>query len=263
MQNTIEIRQLTTLKELDALQKVEESVWHMPPTPIHQTYTALNHGGVLLGAFDEEKMIGFIYSFAGFDGKEPYLCSHMLGILYEYRKDGLGMKMKFKQAEIAEKMGYPMMTWTFDPLESLNAYLNLHKIGAVGAYYKENHYGSMDDGLNQGLPTDRIQIEWRFNERRSSHALNFDKAKILLKVNMDGHPIITDTFKDNVDLTSDGWFVAIPERFQSIKQKNPQLGKEWRFKTRKVFQSLFLKGFKAVDVIRDDSNPISYYYFSK
>ncbi|WP_188456343.1 GNAT family N-acetyltransferase [Virgibacillus oceani] len=259
MSNPIEIRQLTNLEELAEMQQVEESVWHMPPTPIHQTYTALNHGGVLLGAYDGGKMIGFIYSFAGFDGNDPYLCSHMLGILPNYRKDGLGMKMKLKQAEISAKMGYPMMTWTFDPLESLNAYLNLHKLGAIGAHYKIDHYGSMDDGLNQGLPTDRIQIEWHFN-RTTYQAIDFDEAKLLLNIDKDGYPI---TIKENIDSANDVWFIAIPEKFQTIKQQNPQLAREWRFETRKVFQALFSKGFQAIDVVRDESNPISYYYFSK
>lgn len=258
MTKQIKIRPLTSMDELHIMQEVEEAVWQMPPTPVHQTYTALNNGGIILGAFDGTKMIGFLYSFAGFDGHVSYLCSHMLGILPEYRKNGLGLRMKFKQAELAKQKGYPMMTWTFDPLESLNAYLNLNKVGAVGAYYKEDHYGSMDDGLNQGLPTDRIQIEWWF-DKKTFQSVDFDESKLLLSVKDNGHPVTINQFSEK-----DGaWFVAIPENFQSIKHDNIELAKAWRYETRKVFQTLFNHGYQAKDLVRDQANQLSYYYFSK
>ncbi|UCZ52925.1 GNAT family N-acetyltransferase [Bacillus shivajii] len=261
MSEQIEMRQLTTMEELTTMQHVEKSVWNMHPIPVHQTYTALKNGGVILGAFANEKMIGFLYSFAGFDGKEPYLCSHMLGILPEYRKGGLGVCMKLKQAEVAERMGYSKITWTFDPLESLNAYLNLHKLGAVGSYYKENNYGSMNDELNQGLPTDRIVIEWKMNGRPKRNIV-FDKTKLLLDMD-NGHPVTTKVFTDEFPNESNEWFIAIPANFQSMKQENIKLAKEWRYETRKVFQALYSHGYEAKDLIHDRSSQLSYYYFSK
>ncbi|MFD1040554.1 GNAT family N-acetyltransferase [Virgibacillus byunsanensis] len=262
MTEQIEIRRLTTMDELHDMQHVEEAVWDMPPTPVHQTHTALHNGGIILGAFTEEKMIGFLYSFAGFDGKNAYLCSHMLGIISTYRKGGLGMRMKFKQADIAKSLGYTKITWTFDPLESLNAYLNLHKLGANGAYYKENHYGSMDDGLNQGLPTDRIKIEWNLDKEQTKKDIHFDEAKLLLRKEND-HPVVTDTFTNNFSKNEGGWFVTVPAHFQLIKQQDIQLAKNWRYETRKVFQALYSEGYQAKDFIHDGSNDVSYYYFSK
>src|SRR5690606_29516462 len=109
----IEIRELTTLDELEEMQRVENAIWGDMPTPIHQTYTAYHNGGVMIGAFLDGKMIGFQYSFPGFDGKDAYLVSHTLGVLPEYRKSGLGGKIKIKQAEVAAEKGYNMMVWTF------------------------------------------------------------------------------------------------------------------------------------------------------
>src|SRR5690625_4973621 len=157
--SSVEIRKLTTMEDLQQLSKVEKTVWNMAPIPIHQTFTAMKHGGILLGAFSGTKMVGFSYGFAGFKGKDPYLCSHMLGILPEYRKSGLGKNMKLKQAQLAKQKGYRMITWTFDPLESKNAYLNLHQLKAKGATDKKDVDGNMNDKLNQGLPTDTIEIE--------------------------------------------------------------------------------------------------------
>src|SRR5699024_10712291 len=128
-----------------------------------------------------------------------YLCSHMLGILPEYRKGGLGVKMKLKQADIAKALGYQMITWTFDPLESLNAYVNLHKLGAVAAHYKPNHYGSMDDKLNKGLPSDRIQIEWYLNKNNFNLNHSFDERKVLLQMTTDGEPRVVKEAFDRME----------------------------------------------------------------
>lgn len=263
MFKTIEIRQLTSIQELNHVQQLEESIWNMPPIPVHQTFTAINNGGIVLGAFDKQKMIGFLYSFPGFDGKNTYLCSHMLGILPEYRKDGLGVKMKLKQAEIAKDLGYKVITWTYDPLESLNAYLNLHKLGAVGASYMENHYGEMTDSLNEGLPSDRILIKWYIDEKQKSFNENIiNRQNILLDMNNDGSP---STKRVSLDLlnSEEKSFVAIPANFQEIKNENKKLAKAWRFETRKIFKVLFNNGYRAVDLIRSDCKHISYYVFNK
>lgn len=257
------IRSLTTMEELYQMQEVEAAVWQMDPIPVHQTFTALNNGSIILGAFDGDKMVGFLYSFAGFDRGTPYLCSHMLGILPAYQTDGLGVKMKLKQAEIARQMGYEMITWTFDPLESRNAYVNLHKLGATGAVYKTNHYGSMNDELNQGLPTDRIQIKWDIRNYKANKKLPIDSGKILSDANSEMEPVIKDDFYTHEFDTSDCLFVAIPKKFQAIKQSDIQLAKKWRMETRKVFQTLFENGFQARDLIREHNRSLSYYVFTK
>ncbi|GAA0594591.1 GNAT family N-acetyltransferase [Virgibacillus siamensis] len=260
MTNDITIRPLTGMDELLEMQKIEETVWQMSPNPVHQTFTALNNGGIILGAFDDNSMIGFLYSFAGFDGQNAYLCSHMLGILPAYRSGGLGMRMKRMQAQLAGKMGYSIITWTFDPLESLNAFLNLHKLGAIGAAYHTDHYGVMDDNLNKDLPTDRIQIEWTIGGRKYIPKVKVAPDRLLTDVSEHNEPIGRPTiFQEN----HDEWFVAIPTNFQSIKQENIELARQWRQVTREAFQLLFSQKYIARDLLRDQTKEISYYYFSK
>ncbi|MBP1970775.1 putative GNAT superfamily acetyltransferase [Virgibacillus natechei] len=256
------IRTLTTMEELHHMKEVETAVWQMSPLPVHQTFTAINNGGIILGAFDGKTMIGFLYSFAGFDGHVPYLCSHMLGILPAYRTAGLGVKMKLKQAELARNMGYQMITWTFDPLESRNAYLNLHKLGATGSIYKENYYGSMTDELNQGLPTDRIHIKWDINKNHTASNIPFTKEKLLLDTSPKGSPLITDIFYSNPFKTAEDLYMAIPSNFQEIKQADFQLAKKWRMETRKVFQALFENGYQARDLIKGHTGKLNYYAFT-
>lgn len=257
MQNII-MKRLATIDELQQMQKVEAAVWNVATIPIHHTYTALNNGGIIIGAFDGEKMIGFLYSFPGFTNGQSYICSHMLGILPAYRTSNLGVKMKQKQAELAKDAGFSMITWTFDPLESKNAYINLHQLQAVGAIYLENHYGDLNDGLNTGLPTDRIQIIWDMKspKERIDHV---DETQTLLKVGEQSRPL-----QEPQDITKGKrWFVGIPGDFQTIKTNDFALAKAWRFESRVIFQQLFAFKFQAVDYIYDATNKQGFYVFEK
>lgn len=258
MTGQIIIKRLTTIEELEAMQAVEKAVWDMPTTPLHQTYTALNNGGILLGAYDGTKMIGFLYSFPGFDGKAIYVCSHMLGIIPAYRKSGLGVQMKQKQAEIAKTEGFSYITWTFDPLESKNAFINIHHLQAIGAIYLENHYGDLDDGLNSGLPTDRIQIVWDMKIGEHER-MTMDGARLLLAKDVLGKPkrMEQDLLTENV------WMVGIPSDFQAIKATNLALAKSWRLESRATFQALFSAGFEAVGYQLDEDQQQGYYIFRK
>src|SRR5690606_41873255 len=101
--------------------------------------TAARWGGTLLVAYDGDKPVGFAYGFGGLDQGRPVLCSHMLGVLPEYRSRQVGYRLKMAQRDLARQAGYHRMGWTFDPLEARNASLHLHKPGACEAKYAVKH----------------------------------------------------------------------------------------------------------------------------
>src|SRR5699024_188214 len=117
--------------EMEAVYELETRIWETEIVPPHQTITVVRNGGLMLGAYDGEKLIGFSYSFPGFANDERYLCSHMLGIHPDYRSRGIGRQLKEVQLKTARSMGYKKITWTFDPLETRNAYLNLSKLRGI------------------------------------------------------------------------------------------------------------------------------------
>ncbi|PLR95762.1 GNAT family N-acetyltransferase [Bacillus sp. T33-2] len=265
----IEIRSIDTIDGLKNIQQLETRVWDMDSIPIHQTFTALKNGGIILGAYDKGKMIGFLYSFPGFRNGFTYLCSHMLGISPDYRKSGIGEMLKLRQKELAAEMGYSLIVWTYDPLESVNAYLNLHKLGGIAAEYHENYYQAMDDGLNQGLPTDRFIVDWWIG---SPHA-NVKNEKTI-EWEPDLNLIETSISKNHFQMAqkahtrkvSDGrdcYFVPIPENIQAIKKADPRAALDWRLKTRETIQLLISKGYIATDVFRRKEEQLSYYVFKK
>jgi predicted GNAT superfamily acetyltransferase len=64
------------------------------------------------------------------------------------------------------------MEWTFDPLEIKNAFLNIHKLGAIVKSYTSNFYGVSSSRLQGGLPTDRLHAEWWMESERVKSILN-------------------------------------------------------------------------------------------
>lgn len=164
------IRELTTLAEMEEVQVIEHKVWGIPPIPTYQTLTAVKNGGIMIGAYDGDKMVGFSYGFPGFKDGKIYLCSHMLGIDTAYRSQGIGERLKWKQREIAIAKGYDRMHWTYDPLETRNGYLNLTKLNGICDTYIENSKG-------RDL-TDKVAAEVL---ERQLHFVDKKQAKLILK----------------------------------------------------------------------------------
>jgi predicted GNAT superfamily acetyltransferase len=90
----------------------------------------------------------------------------MLAVREAYRNRGLGAQLKLEQRREALARGIRYMEWTFDPLEIKNAFLNIHKLGAVACGYRVNFYGVSSSRLQGGLPTDRLLAEWRLDSPR-------------------------------------------------------------------------------------------------
>jgi predicted GNAT superfamily acetyltransferase len=126
-----------------------------------------------------QKMIGFVMALPGIknhpDGARPYLHSHMLAVRQAYRNKGIGLRLKLEQRIDALARGIRHMEWTFDPLEIKNAYLNIHRLGAVVCEYRPDFYGVSSSRLQGGLPTDRLVAEWELDSNR-------------VKSVLDGHP---------------------------------------------------------------------------
>ena len=59
----------------------------------------------------------------------------MLAVKEAYRNRGLGTQLKLEQRREALARGIRHMEWTFDPLEIKNAFLNIHKLGAIVRSY--------------------------------------------------------------------------------------------------------------------------------
>lgn len=267
----IQLKKLTEKSELQAMERLEAAVWsEASMIPLHMTLTIGKFGGLFLGAFDKDEMIGFLYSFPGFTDGQFHLCSHMLGFLPAYRKAGLGVKMKWLQREEALRMGYTKITWTYDPLETVNAYLNIAKLGGIVRRYLPNCYGEMQDEMNKGLPTDRFLVEWFIDSKRVKAYQNgsaerrafTDSIPSVLSYTLtaDGVPVPDQS---SYDRKEELLALSVPAFFQEVKRTDMGIAAAWRSATRELFQHYFVQGYVVTDVIRHDSQPIVTYLFHK
>ena len=165
------IRELSTEQELREALALQKTIWgwaDIDLIPFRMFVVATKIGGQVLGAFAEGRMVAFCLAIPGLkpDGK-PYLHSHMLGVLPEYRNAGLGRSLKIRQKDDALARGLDLIEWTFDPLELKNAHFNMERLGAIVRRYARNQYGMSTSPLHGGRPTDRCVAEWWIRKPRA------------------------------------------------------------------------------------------------
>jgi predicted GNAT superfamily acetyltransferase len=165
----IAVRPCESLDELQAAVRLQKEVWNFSDAdlvPMRLYVVAQKIGGQVIGAFDDNELIGFALSIPGTRAGRPYLHSHMLAVREKYRNLKIGQRLKFAQREDALSRGFELIEWTFDPLEIKNAFLNLEKLGAIARRYNINQYGITSSPLQGGLPTDRLVAEWWLRSKR-------------------------------------------------------------------------------------------------
>lgn len=122
-------------------------------------------GGVSAGAFTADgRLVGFVFGLTGIRHGVLAHWSDMLAVVPELRGTSLGTRLKAWQRARCEALGVRIMYWTFDPLVSRNAHLNLNKLGARIDEFVENMYGVTDSTLMGALPTDRFVAAWDLDD---------------------------------------------------------------------------------------------------
>jgi predicted GNAT superfamily acetyltransferase len=170
----IHIESLTELAQFDRCVELQLAVWGYSDgdlIPRRMFLIASRIGGQVLGAFDGDRIVGFAMGLPAYRNGHPYLHSHMVGVLAEYRNAGIGRQLKLAQREDALTRGFELMEWTFDPLEIKNAHLNISKLGAISRRYQRDFYGPSSSPLQGGLPTDRVYAEWWLRSDRVARVL--------------------------------------------------------------------------------------------
>jgi predicted GNAT superfamily acetyltransferase len=266
-----EIKIIETPEQLTVVEELQRAVWHGSETdvvPAHVFIAAIHNGGLVIGAYENDQLIGFVFGFPGLestpDGPRPKHCSHMMGVLPGRRDSGIGFALKRAQWQMVRHQGLDHITWTYDPLLSRNARLNIAKLGAVCNTYRRSEYGDMRDGLNAGLPSDRFQVDWWINTRRVERRLgkrprrplkleDFSKADLQplysLHSQVDNLPRPPEHFSS---LKGKLLIAEIPSEFNQLKDADFSLARDWRFFSREVFETSFGAGYIITDFIFED-----------
>lgn len=164
------LRELEGRDEFLSCVALQEETWgsgfseRVPPVML---MIASRLGGVVAGAFDQHgEMAGFVFGLTGWEDGAPVHWSDMLAIRKGLRDGGIGTRLKLFQRKLCLERGIRLMYWTYDPLESRNAWLNFGKLGAVSREYARDLYGASDSPLHRGIGTDRLIMRWELDSSR-------------------------------------------------------------------------------------------------
>jgi len=215
-------------------------------------------GGITAGAFTEDgTMAALIYGLAGFYKGRPSHWSHIMAVAAAYKDLGLGIQMKRYQRECLLAAGVDHMRWTYDPLESRNAHLNLNRLGARPIDYVQDIYGPGDtSGLHAGIGTDRFIVYWDLLSERSLALLNDERPAHDLQrwqrapvVNADASGTPLPGLFEMPD--ADAVRVAVPANIQAAKLAGPAAGKRWRACARPALAGYIGMGYTDRDFYPD------------
>lgn len=279
------IRSLETMAEYSAVEDIQRITWTMSDRdiiPAHALHAMQHSGAVLLGAFDGDRVVGFTFGILGtVDTPERIdqvaaarlkMYSVIAGVLPDYQSRDVGYRLKMAQRDFALRIGVRLITWTYDPLESLNGRFNIGKLGAVCRRYLRHFHGDMS-GINNGLQTDRFEVEWWVTNNRVTARAARKWRPLRLEALLGGGALLVNEAGFNeaglptpptnyVSRPSNLMLVEIPTSFQAIKKADFTLAQRWRSHTRDVFEGLFDSGFIVTDFVAHEDEggrPHSYY----
>lgn len=249
----IDIKLLQEVEHLAACERLQQVVWAIGDrevVPVAQMRAAQHAGGLVAGAFYEDVLAGFVYGFparpeTAADGWG--LHSHMLAVAPQHRGRGIGQALKWFQRDWCLTQGFAWMAWTFDPMQALNANLNLEHLGAIGVKYYRDFYGKLGGDLSGDLATDRLLALWRLQapevlKRVDGHvpAPPKDLETRVALGSKNGEPAAP-----MLDLTAPRLVIAAPESANSLFARDVGLARRWRLAQRTTFTTYLTRGWVA------------------
>jgi chorismate synthase len=260
------IRDAQTELDYRSVEDIQRDVWKCSDLDVVGSLmlVASQHAGaILLCAFEGDEMIGFTYGFPAFEQGQVSIHSHMAAVRDNWRgrEFQVGFYLKLAQREAALERQVDRITWTFDPLQSLNAYFNFVKLGVTCNRYFVNFYGdSSTSPLHQGTGTDRLWVDWyltsdRVTEHIKSNAaireqkvFSVDEGAPELVLVENGEPHLASDLTEK--LSGNICFIEIPHDVNKLKERDGNLARLWREASRDAFLAAIQAGFTATDFLK-------------
>lgn len=257
----IDIRELTTAEQLNHVVDLEAAVWSFSDreaTPVHVMKALTLSGGLVLGAFEGNRIVGAAVGMLArhAPGAELGFHSHYAGVLAPWRSRGVGRSLKYAQRAWCSEHGLPWITWTFDPLQARNANLNLKHLGAVGVAYLRDVYGtaSTTSPLFGAIATDRLLVQWDVPSSRddaipSPTATSCDGEGATTALQRHpverGGEIFDGPGEPDGDLDAAVVQVAVPSDLAALLVRAPDLAHAWRAAHRATLDVYVGRGYRV------------------
>ena len=236
----IAIRECTTVDELSECVALQKEVFALPDleiSPVRHLIVTRSAGGFTLGAFMDNKLIGFVLSVPAYLRGERAFYSHMTAVKASFQGSGIGARLKWAQRDRSLAAGVKFVKWTFEPVKARNAHFNLEKLGAVVREYQENFYGidyATAPNFRIGLESDRLYAEWELEcEKVGSLSEGEEYAATQT-------PVAT---------------IVIPTDWNSLVATDPQAAHAEQLRIRAEFKSAFSRGMICRAFERSDTSP--------
>ena len=251
------VRELRDLEHLRLAVDLIGDIWGRDagePVVSLDLVRALSHsGGFVGGAFDGEELVGATVGFRGAHDGRTSLHSHVTGVLPRVRSRRVGFALKQLQRAWSLEHGIGVITWTFDPLVSRNAYFNIARLGAFPAAYERNFYGAMADDLNRGDESDRLLVAWDLTSPAAVRAATGEPlipgdvpldATVALRADDEGWPVTA---------APEGPVVVccIPEDIVAIRRRDLSCALAWRMALRATLAEPIRDGYSVAGFARD------------
>ncbi len=253
-------RRLTKPEEFRHAEEVQREAWGLvdePPTSSTIQRAIQDNGGLVLGAFADIYLAGLTIGFLGWDGTQLYHYSHMNAVRPAYQNHHVGFRLKVFQREEVLKQGLGLIRWTFDPLQSKNARLNVRRLGARPDTYHVHYYGTMGSELNRGLESDRLRVTWALTDPQVEGRLagGLPTAEEDLARWKDSQPLIETSVGDTglrvpttvSEPSKPTGHLEIPFDLQAIRSHEEKALRTWRHAVRDAFRAAFDLGYRVDD----------------
>lgn len=223
----VEIREITALKDFEHCIELQREAFNLPDlelSPLRHFVVSANAGGFTLGAFLDQKLIGFVHHLVALKNGEVIGYSHITAIAAEFQNAGIGARLKWAQREKCLARGQRFIKWTFDPLQARNAHFNLNVLGAVIRVYAENYYGTNyttmlgNFAAQTNLDSDRLFAEWQLD---AAGVVILSEGKRLEK-------------SDKPEIE-----IEIPANWKTLVESDPKQARAEQLRVRGEFQKAF------------------------
>lgn len=271
----IRLRAIGDITAATRLVELQREIWGYGrpdtdfPHPARALFAISQSGGHVAAAFLDNLAVGLSLAWIGMEpvSQKPYLHSQLVGVLEEYRHHGIGYYLKLYQRDFALENGMDLVKWTFDPMRSANANLNLRKLGAIIKTYQADYYGKVQSDFSHGLATDRVWAEWHVASERVQRRLAnppppLDQEPALVQ--------LTNLAEDDEGMqrlvdyqlrqSEPRLLVEVPDDFEAICQRSMSLAQDWQSKIREIFQHYLSRGYTAADFLILSGSPRRAFY---
>ena len=242
------IKKLSAFHELDAMAELQTAVWGFKPIDVVPSYifvAAVRAGGLVLGAYDEDRLVGYALGLRGYVDGHHFMYSHLVGVHPDYRDGGIGYDLKMAQKKFALENDLEKIVWTFNPMHSRNARLNISKLGG-----QVHRYIAPASSANafEGFLTPRFELTWEMREG-SQKSKGWEHSVAIADIGPNGFPILVP----GLDASEESLLsLSIPLNFDSLLEGNPEQAGRWQSMVMEHASRLLDSGFYIRDFKCDD-----------